>query len=113
MSEKTQATIPEPLGDPHFAMDNGVFNDTVMEKIRNRDLNMAAIKVWMYLSRNRDLKSGRLHGVKVERIAKYWNISIRSVHRALADLMEAELYNPPIRQKDVITGLLLPTVKKK
>ena len=70
MSDKTQATLPKPCGDPHFAMEHGIFEDTVMEKIRNRDLNMSAIKVWMYLSRNRDLKSGKLHGIKIERIAE-------------------------------------------
>ena len=42
MSDKTQATLPKPCGDPHFAMEHGIFEDTVMEKIRNRDLNMSA-----------------------------------------------------------------------
>ena len=113
MSDETQATILKPCGDPHFAMEHGVFEDTVMEKIRNRDLNMSAIKVWMYLSRNRDLRSGKLHGIKIERIAEYWNISTRSVRRALADLIDAELYDPPNRMKEVVTGVLFPKVKKK
>ena len=38
--EKTQATIPEAMGDPHFAMERGSYDNTVMEKIRNCNLNL-------------------------------------------------------------------------
>ena len=107
MSDKTKL-----CGDPHFAMDNGAFNNTVMEKIRNCDLNLTAVKVWMYLSRNRDLDSGNLHGSKVDKIAGYWNISKRAVFRGLADLTDAGLYEPPLHGKDVVTGKLLPKRKK-
>ena len=106
--DKTQATIPKPCGDPHFAMERGSYDDTVMEKIRNCDLNVSAIKVYMYLARNRDLNSGNLHGSLVKRIAAYWNINKRSVYRALADLTDAGLYEPPLHGKDVVTGVLLP-----
>ena len=110
--DKTQATIPEALGDPHFAMERGSYDNTVMEKIRNRDLNLSAIKVYMYLARNRDLDSGNLHGSLVKRIAEYWSISTKSVRRALADLTNAGLYEPPLHGKDVVTGVLLPKRKK-
>ena len=106
--DKTQATIPEVLGDPHFAMERGSYDNTVMEKIRNCDLNVSAIKVYMYLARNRDLDKGTLHGSSVKRIAAYWNINKRSVYRALADLTDAGLYEPPLHGKDVVTGVLLP-----
>ena len=106
--DKTQATIPKPCGDPHFAMERGSYDDTVMEKIRNRDLNLSAIKVYMYLARNRDIDSGNLHGSLVKRIAEYWNIDKRTVYRALADLTDAGLYEPPLHGKDVVTGVLLP-----
>lgn len=103
------------MGDPHFALDNAVFNDTVMEKIRNRKLNLSAIKVFMYLSRNRDINSGKLHGkdskhpIKIKRIADYWNISIRSVRYAIQELTAAGLYVPPNRNSvDTVEGHLLP-----
>ena len=99
-------------GDPHFSMDHGIFNDTVMEKMRNRELNLTAVKVYMYLSRNRDIDTGTLHGTKVERIAEYWNISKRAVYYALADLTTAGLYEPPLRGRDVVSGILLPKRKK-
>lgn len=108
-----QAPIPKPCGDSHFAMEHGIFNDTLMEKMRNCQLNISAIKVFMYLARNRDIETGKLHGSKVERIAQYWNMSTRSVYRALADLIDAELYDPPHRTKEIITGILLPKRKKK
>ena len=98
-------------GDSHFALDNAIFNDTVMEKIRNRKLNLSALKIYMYLSRNRDIKSGKLHGTKIKRIADYWNISTRAVHRALADLTDAGLYEPPLRASEEVTGVLLPKKK--
>ena len=101
----------KPCGDSHFAMDHGVFNDTVMEKIRNRDLNISAIKVYMYLARNRDIHTGILHGSLVKKIAAYWNISTRTVYRALADLTDAELYEPPLRGKEIVEGVLLPKRK--
>ena len=66
--DKTQATIPKPCGDPHFAMERGSYDDTVMEKIRNCDLNLTTIKVYMYLARNRDINTGTLHGSKIKRI---------------------------------------------
>ena len=67
----------------------------------------------MYLSRNRDVDSGKLHGSEVKKIAEYWGISTRTVYRGLADLINAELYDPPNRLKDVVTGVLLPKRKKK
>ena len=107
--DKTQATIPEALGDPHFAMERGSYDNTVMEKIRNCDLNVSAIKVYMYLARNRDLgKAALFMAASVKRIAAYWNINKRSVYRALADLTDAGLYEPPLHGKDVVTGVLLP-----
>ena len=93
-------------------MERGSYDNTVMEKIRNRDLNLSAIKVYMYLARNRDLASGKLHGSLVKRIAKFWNISKRTVYRALADLTDAGLYEPPLHGKDVVLGVLLPKRKK-
>ena len=110
--DKTQATIPEPCGDPHFAMERGSYDNTVMEKIRNCDLNLSAIKVYMYLARNRDLGKGVLHGSPVKRIAEYWNIDKRTVYRALADLTDAGLYEPPMHGSEVVTGVLLPKRKK-
>ena len=110
--DKTQATIPKPCGDPHFAMERGSYDDTVMEKIRNCDLNLTAIKVYMYLARNRDINTGTLHGSKIKRISEYWNISERSVYYALADLTAAGLYEPPNRGKDFVSGVLLPKRKK-
>ena len=99
----------KPVGDPHFAMDHGIFNDTVMEKMRNRKLNLSAIKVYMYLARNRDIHTGKLHGSDIKRIAKYWDISVRSVRYAIQDLIEAELYMPPNRVGvDKVEGTLLP-----
>ena len=98
------------VGDSHFALDNAVFNDTVMEKIRNRDLNLAAVKVYMYLARNRDIKSGKLHGSKIKRIADYWGISTRTVYNALADLTAAGLY-APIRGNKIV-GKLFPNQKE-
>ena len=103
----------KPLGDPHFAMERGSYDDTVMEKIRNRNLNTSAIKVYMYLGRNRDLNSGKLHGSLVKRIAEYWGISTKSVRRALADLTDAGLYEPPLRGSEVVEGVLLPKRKVK
>ena len=100
------------VGNPHFALDNAVFNDTVMEKIRNRNLNLTAVKVYMYLARNRDIKTGKLHGTKIEKIADYWSISTRAVHRGLADLTAAGLYKPPLRGSKVVNGKLLPNRKK-
>lgn len=100
------------VGDPHFAMDHGIFNDTVMEKMRNRELNLTAIKVYMYLARNRDINTGTLHGTKVESIADYWSISKRAVYRGLADLTAVGLYEPPLRGRDVVSGILLPKRKK-
>ena len=111
--EKTQATIPEAMGDPHFKMERGSYDNTVMEKIRNCDLNVSAIKVYMYLARNRDLDKGTLHGSAVTRIAEYWNINKRTVYRALADLTDAGLYEPPLHGNEVVTGLLLPKRGKK
>ena len=99
------------VGDPNFALDNGVFSNTLMEKMRNRKLSISAIKVYMYLLRNRDIKSGKLHGTKVETIADYWKISTRTVHRALGDLTDAGLYEPPLRGGEEITGVLLPNQK--
>lgn len=113
MSDKKKKVQIDFVGDPHFALDNAVFNDTVMEKIRNRKLNLSAIKIYMYLSRNRDINSGKLHGSKVKRIANYWNISTRAVHRALADLIDAGLYEPPLRGSEDVTGVLLPKRKTK
>ena len=110
--DKTQATIPKACGDPHFAMERGSYDDTVMEKIRNRDLNLSSIKVYMYLARNRDIDSGNLHGSLVKRISEYWNMSKRAVYYALADLTNAGLYEPPLHGKDVVTGVLLPKRKK-
>ena len=110
--DKTQATIPEALGDPHFAMERGSYDNTVMEKIRNRDLNLSAVKVYMYLARNRDLASGKLHGSLVKRIAEYWNMSKRAVYYALADLTAAGLYEPSLHAKGVVNGVLLPKRKK-
>ena len=109
--DKTQATIPEALGDPHFAMKRGSYDNTVMEKIRNCDLNLSAIKVYMYLARNRDIDSGNLHGSLVKRISEYWNMSKRAVYYALADSTNAGLYEPPLHGKDVVTGVLLPKRK--
>ena len=100
------------VGDPHFSMDHGIFNNTVMEKMRNRNLNVSAIKVWMYLARNRDINTGKLHGSLVKRIADYWSISQRTVYRALADLTDAGLYEPPLNGKDIVEGVLLPKRKK-
>ena len=100
------------VSDPHFAMDHGIFNDTVMEKMRNRELNLTAVKVYMYLARNRDIDTGTLHGTKVESIASYWNISKRAVYYALADLTTAGLYEPPLHGRDVVSGILLPKRKK-
>ena len=108
-----QAPIPKPCGDPHFSMDYCVLNDTVMEKIRNCKLNISALKVFMYLARNRDIETGILHGTEIDRIAKYWQMSRRSVYRALGDLIDAELYEPPNRMTEVVTGVLLPKIPKK
>ena len=108
-----QAPKPKPCGDPHFAMDYCVINDTVMAKIRNCELNISAVKVFIYLSRNRDIETGKLHGSQIDRIAQYWQISRRSVHRALVDLTNAELYVPPNRMTGVVTGVLLPKISKK
>lgn len=108
-----QATVPKPVGDSHFSMERGSYDDTVMEKIRNRKLNLSAVKVYMYLSRNRDIDTGILHGSPVKSIAEYWGISIRSVRYAIQDLIDAELYVPPNRiGVDKIEGTLLPKRKK-
>ena len=101
----------KPLGDPHFAMERGSYDDTVMEKIRNCKLNLCAVKVYMYLARNRDLDSGNLHGSLVKRIAEYWGITTKSVRRALADLTDAGLYEPPLRGSTIVEGVLLPKRK--
>ena len=111
---KTQVSdVSNACGDPHFAMERGSYDNTVMEKIRNCELNLSAVKVYMYLARNRDLDSGKLHGSLVKRIAEYWSISTKSVRRALADLTDAELYDPPNHAKDIVEGTLLPKRKKK
>ena len=99
----------KPCGDSHFSMDFALVGDTVMQKIRNCNLNMNAFKVYLYLSRNRDFETGKLHGSEVKKIADYWCISERSVFRGLADLINAGLYNPPLRGKEEITGVLYPT----
>lgn len=96
-------------GDNHFSMDYALIGDTVMQKIRNCNLNMNAMKAYFYLSRNRDVDTGKLHGSLVSRIAEYWDISERSVFRGLADLIDAGLYEPPLRGKEEITGVLHPS----
>lgn len=102
----------KPCGDNHFAMDGCIINDTVMQKIRNRKLNLSAIKVYMYLGRNRDVDTGILHGTPVKDIAAYWCISTRAVRRGLADLTDAGLYEPPLRGSEEVTGVLLPKRSK-
>ena len=101
-------TVDKPCGDDHFAMDFASVGDTIMQKIRNCKLNMTSIKVLLYLSRNRDIRTGKLHGTPVDKIAEYWCISRRSVFRGLADLTAAGLYEPPLRGDEIITGFLLP-----
>ena len=109
--EKDQATV-DFVRNSHFSMETAAVGDTVMEKIRNRNLSISAVKVWLYLARNRDIDSGKLHGSLVDQISKYWDISTRTVRRGLADLIDAGLYEPPQRLKDKVTGVLLPKRKK-
>lgn len=96
-------------GDTHFSMDYASVGDTVMQKIRNRKLNLSAVKVFLYLARNRDLNSGKLHGSSIKEIADYWCMSIRAVRYAIQDLIDAELYVPPNRTGvDSVEGHLFP-----
>ena len=98
----------KPCGDSRFAMDFAMVGDTIMYKMRNHKLNTSAVKVLLYLLRNRDVDTGILHGTHVREIAEFWTISTKSVRRALADLTDAGLYEPPNRGGDIITGTLFP-----
>ena len=110
----------KPCGDSRFAM-NGIFiDDIVMRKIANRNLNLSTVKVYMYLARNRDLDTGKLHPKDskhpnlIADIAEYWEMDKRTVYRAIADLIDAELYIPPNRSGiDSVEGTLLPNRKDK
>ena len=110
----------KPCGDSRFAMDGVFIDDTVMRKIANRNLNFSTMKVYMYLARNRNLDTGKLHSKDsnypnmIEDIADYWEMDKRTVYRAIADLIDAELYIPPNRTGvDSVEGTLLPNRKDK
>lgn len=78
--------------------------DAIMEKIRDCKLNASALKVWMYLERNKDFAKGVLYGSDIQEIADFWGISRRGVYRAISDLIDAELYSPVGRRENRSTG---------